>query len=33
MYYSDALEKDGTFGEVAKTAWAEAVPPSERLRR
>ena len=24
MYYAEALEKDGTFGEVAKAAWAEA---------
>ena len=24
MYYADGLEKDGTFGEVAKRAWAAA---------
>ena len=24
MYYAEALEKDGTFGEVAKSAWATA---------
>ena len=24
MNYAEALEKDGTFGEVAKEAWADA---------
>ena len=33
MYYADALEKDGTFGEVAKKAWLRRRQRVAQLRR